>query len=176
MAYENVNGMWPAGTNDGRDLKPTAQEAIAGFRRLYRKAFGRPYRGKLILASGNRRTWYGSQSRTIRVNPDEGGRGWHEIVHSVSHMAASHLHRENHGPRHAFIERELIAHVVKSGWLDGKLKRPTKIVVRDPRAEAKKKLDNVRAKIKAWTTKRRRAETAIKKLMRKERYYAAQAA
>ena len=60
MAYERVNGAWPEGTNDGRDLKPTPQEALAGAKRLYRKAFGRPYKGKFIIATGNGRTTKGN--------------------------------------------------------------------------------------------------------------------
>lgn len=169
MAYESVNGAWPAGTNDGRSLKPTPQEALAGFKRLFRKAMGRPYRGKLILATGNRRTWYGTKPRTIRVNPDENGGGWHEIVHSVSHMASRSLYREGHGPRHAFIERELIEHVVSSGWLDGKLRRPERI--KAPVDRGAVKLARIEASIKRWTAKRRRAETALRKLGRQRAYY-----
>jgi hypothetical protein len=167
--YESVNGAWPAGTRDGRDLKPTPQEAIAGFRRLFRKAFGRPYRGKLILTSGSRRTWYGSKPRTIRVNPDERGGGWHEIVHSVSHMASRELYREGHGPRHAFIERELIKLVVDGGWLEGKLRRDPK-----PAAEinpVQTRRNATLASIARWTTKAKRADTALRKLRRRLRYY-----
>ena len=125
--YSSVNGAWPEGTNDGRDIVPTPQEALSGFKRLYRKAMGRPYKGKLHLVSGNRHTWYGEKPGTINVNPNEqsrgsrfhGGGGWHEIVHSVSHMASRRLYNEGHGPRHAFIERELIKMVVDGGWLEG---------------------------------------------------------
>jgi len=170
MAYERVNGAWPEGTNDGRNIKPTPQEALIGFRRLWRKAFGKPYKGKLILASGNRRTWYGSKSGTIRVNPDErGSGGWHEIVHSVSHMAAYSLYKEAHGHRHAFIERELIDYVVKSGWLEGKLLRAKK-----PKPQIDKKeqrLASINARIKRWESKRKRAETALKNLRKQQRYY-----
>lgn len=169
MAYESVNGAWPAGTNDGRDLKPTPQEAIAGFRRLYRIAFGRPYRGKIILASGNRRTWYGGPGRSVRVNPDERGGGWHEIVHSVSHMASRYHYRENHGYRHAFIERELIKAVVERGWLDGKLKREPKI--KPPVDRKAAALAITLTAIKRWEAKKRRAETALRKLGRRRTYY-----
>lgn len=169
--YATVNGQWPEGTNEGRNIKPTPQEALRGFRLLYRKAFGRPYRGKLILTTGRRRTWYGSRSRTIRVNPDESGGGWHEIVHSVSHMASYALYKENHGPRHAFIERELIQYVVSNGWLDGKLRRPEKIMVRDPAAEVRAKLALISDKTKRWQTKAKRAKTALAKLERQRKYY-----
>ena len=174
MAYERVNGAWPEGTNDGRDLKPTPQEALAGAKRLYRKAFGRPYKGKFILATGNRRTWYGSDRMTIRVNPDEqnkwrGGGGWHEIVHSISHMAANRLYGEAHGPRHAFLERELIDYVVSSGWLEGKLKRPVKPKPDiDPKEQRRKQ---ILSKIDRWERKKARAERALRKLARQRAYY-----
>lgn len=178
--YAGVNGRWPEGTRDGRDLKPTPQEALAAAKRLYRKATGKPYAGTFVLTSGNRRTWYsGSKRMTILVNPDEGafeldgkmvgGGGWHEIVHSISHMAALKLYGEAHGPRHAFIERELVDHVVKSGWLEGKLRRPQKAKPPvDPKA---KRYAQTLAGIKRWEAKLRRAENALKKLRVKKRYY-----
>ncbi len=170
--YGTVNGAWPDGTNEGRNVKPTPQEALSGFRRLYRVAFGRPYRGRLVLTSGNRATWYGSQSRTIRVNPDEDGGGWHEIVHSVSHMASRALYKENHGPRHAWIERQLIHHAVSSGWLDGKLKRPEKPpAVTDRATLIRRKLESIAAKSKRWQTKAKRAKTALAKLERQRKHY-----
>jgi hypothetical protein len=46
-------------------------------------------------------------------------------VHDISHWAGRRLYADYnpHDHRHAFIERKLAEHVVRSGWLDGKLKR-----------------------------------------------------
>lgn len=166
--YHAVNSHWPEGTDEGRAIKPTPQEAMRGFRMLYRKAFGRAYRGTLVLTSGNRRTGYGSKPGTVRINPDECGGGWHEIVHSVSHMASWRLYRENHGPRHAWIERELIAYAVSSGFLDGRLRREPKPAPEINRTQLRR--NKLLARIKRWEAKRNRAENAIRKLARSLRY------
>ena len=166
--YQSVNGAWPEGTNEGRDLKPTPQEAMSGARRLYRKAFGRPFKGTMKLTSGRRVTWI--RRGVFYVNPDERGNGgWHEIVHSVSHYACNRLHpnAKGHGAQHAFIERELIQYVVDSGWLEGKLRRPEK-----PPTDARTiKAERVAQRLAAWEAKHRRAETALRKLRKQARYY-----
>jgi hypothetical protein len=161
MAYESVNGQWPAGTNDGRDLKPTPQEAISAARRLYRFGMKKPWRGEIKLTSGRRVTWV--RRGVLYVNPDERGcGGWHEIVHSMSHLVARRLHGEAHGHRHAWIEKEMIAHVVASGWLDGKLRRAEK----PPVDRAAMKRERLAARLKAWESKARRADRAVAKLRR----------
>jgi len=165
--YDSVNGQWPEGTACGTAIKPTPQEAMAGAKRLYRKAMGRPFRGKVKLTSGRRDT--AIRRGVLYVNPDWRGGGWHEIVHSISHHASYRLYREAHGPRHAFIERELISYVVKSGWLEGKLRRPEQ-----PKAEIDIKTvrhHRILARIEAWERKKKRAESALKKLERQRRYY-----
>jgi hypothetical protein len=168
MAYESVNGAWPEGTNDGRDIVPTPQEALAGARRLYRKAFGRPFKGKMKLTSGRRYTYI--RCGIFYVNPNQNGDGgWHEIVHGISHYATARLHPRapGHGAQHAWIERELISYVVQSGWLDGKLRRPEKAKP-DPISQ---RHERVLAGIRRWEQKKRRAENALKKLARQRRYY-----
>lgn len=174
MAYESVNGQWPEGTNEGRSIKPSPQEAIAGAKRLYRIAFGRPFRGKMKLTSGRRYTYI--RSGIFYVNPDQRywtgqGGGWHEIVHGISHYASARLFpkAKGHGPQHAFLERQLIAEVVKRGWLDGKLKRPEKPKPVVDRNELE--LARIIARAKRWEARRKRAETALKKLARRRRYY-----
>lgn len=55
--------------------------------------------------------------------------------------------------------------MVTSGWLDGKLKS---------KERGPKKVDPIAPidlKIKRWQTKRKRAETALKKLLRQRAYY-----
>lgn len=168
--YQSVNSRWPEGTNDGRDLKPTPQEAMSAARRLYRFAMKRPFKGKMRVTSGNRYTWI--RSGVFYVNPDYRGGGWHELVHLISHQMAHRLYpgAKSHGGRHAFVEREMVEHVVSSGWLDGKLKsKATGPKTPDPIAA-------IDAKVKRWETKRRRAETALRKLKRQRAYYERKAA
>jgi hypothetical protein len=183
--YSSVNGQWPEGTRDGRDLKPTPKEALAAAKRLYRVGFKRHFRGKMKLTSGNRRTWI--RSGVFYVNPDLGagtidyrsrggviidrgsGGGWHELVHDISHYVTRRLYGDAHGFRHAFIEKEMIKAVVEGGWLEGKLIRPTK--PKPPVDEKALKLQRTLASIKRWRAKEKRAQTALRKLTRKSRYY-----
>lgn len=156
--YGEVNATWPA------EVPPlTGQEAISAARRLYRKAMGRALpAGKWTIASGNRRNKLWKR----RVNPE---RGWHDLVHHVSHYCAQRLYPNAppHGPGHSMLERDLIAHVVNSGWLDGKLRREPKAKP-DAREERKAR---VLVRIGMWERKKRRAETALKKLYRTKAYY-----
>jgi hypothetical protein len=172
--YQSVNGQWPEGTNEGRDLKPTPEEAIAAAKRLYRFAFKKPYRGEFKITSGRNYTF--PRWGVFNVNPDQRNGGWHELVHSMSHFATSRLYpnANGHGPQHAFMEREMIKYVVDSGWLDGKLrsKKKPKATV-DPRTV---RAARVAARIKSWEAKKRRAENALKKLQRSARYYEKQTA
>jgi hypothetical protein len=55
--YHSVNSRWPEGTHEGRDLRPSPQEAVAAARRLYRFAMKKPFPGKVRITSGNRYTW-----------------------------------------------------------------------------------------------------------------------
>ena len=174
MKYQSVNGQWPEGTNEGRALKPTPDEAVAAAKRLYRFAFKRPFRGKFKITSGRNYTW--PRRGVFNVNPDQRKGGWHELVHSMSHYA-THRQFPNakaHGPQHAFIEREMIKYVIDSGWLEGKLKSKRKPKLpADPKAV---RAARVAARIKAWEAKKRRAENALKKLQRSARYYQKQTA
>jgi hypothetical protein len=167
MAYERVNEEWPANTNAGRDLKPTADEATRAVKLLWRKWTKRPFPWTIRVTSGNRRTWIADRPKTFNVNPDERSGGWHEVVHSMSHLVAWKLHpgSKNHGAQHHWIEQEMVKHVVASGWLEGKLKRPEKPPV-DKKAA---KIANVALRIKRWETRRRRAETALRKLRQQQK-------
>jgi hypothetical protein len=170
--YQSVNGAWPEGTRDGRDLKPTPQEAITAAKKLYRFAMKQPFRGKVNLTSGRRITWI--RNHVLHVNPDERDGGWHEIVHSMSHYCARKLYRhavgfKPHDHRHAFLERTMIEHVVNSGWLEGKLRRPE-----NPKPESDVKTvryQRTLSKIETWEKKAKRAENALKKLVATKRYY-----
>lgn len=163
--YQSVNGSWPETVP-----VPTPQEAASAARRLYRLGMGKSFKGKVKVVTGNRHTWI--RSGTLFVNPN--GKhfgGWKDIVHGISHYV-HHRKFPNHKPHdgrgtHAFIERAMIEHIVNSGWLEGKLRRPEKEAP-SFRAIRKQRVDD---KITAWERKLRRAETALRKLRKQKAYY-----
>jgi hypothetical protein len=175
--YREVNAAWP----DPCPI-PTPQEAIRGVKRLIRRVhriaiddgaapnYLRLPKRRFKITSGRRITW--PRKGVWYVNPNErrgGGQGgWAEIVHSVSHWAQRHYWpRENpHGPRHVWIEKELTDYAVKN-LVGGQLKRPEKAKA-DP---VEMRSARVGAAIKRWEAKKRRAETALRKLRKQERYY-----
>lgn len=178
--YEHVNSAWPE-----QVPIPSDQEALAGARRLVRLALTlgppgvpvRKFSGGFKITSGNRRTW--TKSGVFQVNPNwYHGKvasfvGWQAIVHDVSHWAFNRMYNSrklgHHPAQHAFIERTLAEHVVQSGWLDGKLKRPgSPKPLRNLRAE---RAARVAARLVKWEAKRKRAENEVRKLRRKVRYY-----
>jgi hypothetical protein len=157
--YVKVNGSWPT------TLPPmTGQEAKSAAKRLYRLAMGRPFKGPIRVASGNRHTWlrYGE----MIVNPDQ---GWDRFVHDLSHYFFRRLHPalRPHDWRHAHLERQLIETVVSKGWLKGKLRREPK-----PKPDIRLvRHQRVLVRIKAWERKLKRAQTALRKLQKTKAYY-----
>lgn len=167
--YTSVNSKWPEGTNEGREIIPTPQEAISGAKRLYRKAFGKPFKGKVKLTSGRNYTYV--RRHVLYVNPNQktwqGNGGWHEIIHGISHHASQALWKENHGPNHATIERDLIEYTVSHGFLEGKLK--SKVAL--PPDKKSIQLDRTLASINRWEAKLKRAQRALIKLHQKRKRY-----
>lgn len=96
-------------------------------------------------------------------------RGWGRLIHDLSHDVFRRVYRGQrrpHDPLHARYETDIATWVVESGFLTGKLKPKPKVKrVRTPVDERVK----VEAAIKRWTTKARRADTALRKLKRKMR-------
>jgi hypothetical protein len=160
--------LWPAVVP-----KLTGPEALRAGRKLWRWA-----EGSLIpvrLTSGNRKTWTAWEGDTLvlKVNPDK---GWKTLVHYLSHLFH---YRANPGDRphskhHARFEAKMIREVIRRGWLNGALDdtRPRACkpppVVQDPRAV---KLERIEARITSWERKAKRAENALKKLRKQQRYY-----
>jgi hypothetical protein len=146
----------------------TGVEAVQAGKRLYRLVMGTTWKGKWKAGRGNHRTY--PRGSTFLINP---GQGWHNMVHDLSHYCHRQLHpgQRPHDGRgtHAFIERTMIQHVVNSGWLEGKLRRPEKP---KPSIDIKQvRYQRTLAKIKAWQTKQKRAKTALRKLERTKAYY-----
>jgi hypothetical protein len=165
-----VNSKWPANLT-----APEPAEAVRGAKRLYRRAIGHPWRGKVVLTSGRSHTWI--RRGVFFVNPkqnmferaDRGG--WPEIVHAIAHLAHRRLHPGDRPHSHAelYIERDLTDYVLAQGWLDGKLKskstpKPPRDIVRDRHAR-------ILAREKLWQAKQQRAQRALAKVQRERRAY-----
>jgi len=161
--YERVNSTWPS---DRKYPIPSDAEAIAGAKKLYRFMFGETFQGEIRITSGRRYTWI--RRGVMSVNPAYGWSGRRGIVHLLSHYAALKLYPTRlgyrpHGAEHARLEIRCIKEVLKRGWLDGALlpkEKPAPAEVNPKQVE----YDRVMARIKSWTTKAKRAETALKKL------------
>jgi len=161
-----VNDKWPRAYPI-----PTDQEAITGAKRLYRKAMGRPWPGKVKIVRGNRHTW--SRGWVLCVNPNQsnGFGGWRSIVHGISHYCHRRLNPrdKDHSSKQAYLERDLTDYVLEKGFLEGKLKS---------KATPKKKTDPVQTRYlkmierkKNWEKKSARAEKALQKVKTEIRQY-----
>ena len=166
--YRQVNEAWGRKRSELPALDGAeAITAVKALRRFATKEFKTPrFKGRYELTSGNRYTWI--RRMVYYVNPD---RGWWNLVHDVAHKVhfTTNPGTNPHDAKEAYIERAMIEYVVRSGWLDGKLKRPEKSKAeRDVKAERHKR---VLERLATWERKKRRAETAIKKLTKTVRYY-----
>jgi hypothetical protein len=79
-----------------------------------------------------------------------------------------YLNAPGHGAQHAFLEREMIQHVVCSGWLVGKLKRPE--MPKAPKDWPAIRYARVQKRIIVWTGKQRRADRMLRQLRRRQKY------
>jgi len=148
--YENVNNAWPA-TTPGVLTRAEAERAA---RKLVNHFKGPRH---AIRVS---RAWVTTPTSRFR---DSLNRGWRRMVHDISHDVWSAMapNAKNHGTWHAELEAEMVAYVVKKGWLSGTL-RPKVSAPRRPGPTDR--LATTLAALKRWESKRKRAETAIKKL------------
>lgn len=154
--YDDVNNAWRAAL----PLPAiTAKEASKFYLKL-RRRFGAPYKGRRAITP--RRVWAAPKGTANAL-----GTGWPRMVHDASHRVFAILHPtfKTHSSAHAELERRMIAYVVSQGW---HLPNPPKEkpTLAEKRADA---LSNVRARIKLWETKAKRANTALRKLRQKER-------
>ncbi len=163
MKYETINAQWPP-------VMPTltGPEAISAAKRLYRIAMGKPLKLKVKLTSGRRYTW--PRSGVLYVNPEGHHFGpWQDLVHDISHWCHRRLHPKApaHGAGHAWLEGELVAEVVRRGWLNGTLRQEAK-----PKPDLREvRHQRLLVRLDNWERKHRRAEKAIKDLRRKIAYY-----
>ena len=142
-------------------------EAIRAAKRLYRLVMGKPWHGTWKAGRGNHRTYPRWKTGPVfLVNP---GQGWHDMVHDLSHACWRRMKpgARPHAAGHAYVERQMIEYVVTHGWLDGKLKPKEK-----PKVDVKaKRYASIVKRLAQWERRKKRAETAIKKLKRQATGY-----
>jgi len=170
-----VNDKWPS------DLPiPTEQEAIAGAKLLYRKGMGKPFKGEVRLASGNRHTWI--RRGVLYVNPDRRRsrrKGWPDIVHHLAHYCQRRLYplAKPHSSQELYLERDLTAYVLEKGFLEGALKKePKKTLTAFEKTSLKyekteKAIGRANEKLKRLNSQILRTENRLKKLAKQKKYY-----
>lgn len=182
--YVAVNGAWPLPSN----LLPTltAKMAVKAFRALYRHRFHKPWHLKVVPVRGRRRrTWTDANPKAPKIGSKEWRKwgltvmivapdaGWHNFIHDLSHWMHSKQYPDQNAHKassHAAVEMDLIEQVVKRGWLDEQPKETVKVPKPKPDLKAVR-YQRVLASIKTWESKMKRAQTALKKLRRKQKYY-----
>jgi hypothetical protein len=95
-------------------------------------------------------------------------RGWGRLIHDVSHLLMRYRHPKfrPHDPPHDQIERDVQTLVELSGWLASPPAPSAQAVAEFRRQRSQERLESMRTRLAKWTAKRKRAETAIKKLTR----------
>lgn len=147
--YDAVNNSW-----DRAALPPlTREEAGRAAKKLMRHFAHRK-------SSWLRPCWISSKETTGHH------RGWGRLAHDVSHRVYHYEYRAavlrgGHSRTHAGIERAVIQHILKSGWLDGTLRPAPKAKRSKPTATDR--LVNTQAAISRWERKAKTATTYLKK-------------
>lgn len=167
--YDDVNSAW-----GGVTVPPiTQKESVPLFAKLIKK-FGRHEdRGTMVVpywARKGRRVWASPKPQDTTRASNGGLPGLGRMIHDASHVVFEWRHPTflTHSHRHAELEREMIQFVVTKGWHLPKPKKPKPAKVVPTAAD---KLARILAAEKRWTTKLKRADTALKKLARQRRYY-----
>lgn len=169
--YDRVSDAWP-------DELPelTGEEAVRAAAKLFRFVHGRRYTKPIRVGTGN--TLSGFDSHGIVVNPRRyrygnaenpvEDYGWEDMIHGLSHDFGRTRAERQHGGAHARLEIRMIKEVIKRGWLNGTLKAPERAPKPEPTKDElrAKKLVALEAKLKRWTTKLKRAQTAMRQLHR----------
>jgi hypothetical protein len=177
-----VNERW-----DGVQPVLSPEDSIKATLRLFRQAMGRPWTGKVRLATGNRRTWV--RSGVLVVNPDESSRGsqggLREIIHSIAHYAHYRLHPSEapHSRRQLLLESRLVTYAIKSGFAEGRVRRlgpaPQPKAAPEPKppvdkvvqkhARMVKRRDTYRAQVERLTRLLAKAEREVKDYQRRHK-------
>ena len=152
-----VNSKWK-GIPFERQIPQSGEEAIRGFKRLYRAATGRKFTGRVKVTSGNRFTW--CRRGVWSVNPNRQNsmyRGWPEIIHMISHWVERY-----HDHAQLRLERDLTDYALRHGFHEGKMApkpKPEKSETDLIEIEVKK----VDRRISAAEDRLKKAKAAIKR-------------
>lgn len=164
--YAEINAVWES------PKPPIGRvEANAAARELYR-VFGRKEDASAVQRFPLR--WRGPKDVRhcwLSPKPTTGHhKGWGRLVHDISHIVFRYRHPtfRPHDYGHAHLELDIAQYVMKAGWLEGKLRPPVKpkLTTQEKRQQRLQQLDRSLAR---WTTKAKRAQTALRKLRTKRR-------
>lgn len=153
-----VNRKWqslPHETIFAVDKKMAEKFVKKSWRKIMKGKF--PY--KIEFTSGNRHTWV--YRNVCRINPDK---GWKEIVHLWSHYLGRRKRFKPHGNEHLCVERDCTDLAIAE-FVGKQTPEKPKPSVTETRAA------NVDKRLLAWQRKLKRAQTAIQKLKRQQKYY-----
>lgn len=155
----------------------TREEATRAAKKLYRHFGGTEHGSVDMLTRARWRRHYRSKRGALpswvskhATAHDNNRKGWGALIHDVSHD----IHDQRtprlrpHDGAHAKLEAEVAAYVVAQGWLAGTLK-PSPKAKPTPHERRVAKLANLDKRIKKWTTRQKRATTALRKLSRQRR-------
>lgn len=149
VSTQQVFNVWP-------------RHAASYCRAMYKKATGRKLNLPIRYGTGNRLTW--ARDGVLTINPSS---GWKEINHDFTHWIERRTTGDAHSDHHLQLERDGAQMIRRRFLTDGpepKVEKPKRDLV----AERAKRVD---ANIERWEKKLKRAETALKKLRKKKRYY-----
>lgn len=119
-----------------------------------------PFIYKVKETSGNRQTW--CRGLVFYVNPAD---GWKEISHSLSHWITYKKGWKDHGEEHLRCERDLTNLAIEK--FVGKAPPPEK-----PKPDAAwRRYEKVLDGIDRWEKKLSRAQNALAKLRKQQKYY-----
>lgn len=159
VTYADVNGAWQSAK-----LPPiTVAEGSKRFRQLVRKFGGKKMTMPLWFG---RRSWASTQPLDMASTPYRWS-GLPNVVHDAGHWVHRRLHRnklKTHCAPHAALEKAMIEHVIAKGW-----HLPTAKPAPKAKPTKAERIAHAEKLLKKWMTKKRRAETAIRKLNAKAR-------
>jgi hypothetical protein len=174
--YNSVNEMF-----DGRTLPPiTREHSIKIANRIYRH-FGNKKYASNPARFRRPKSVTGSRSWIDKKGINDLNKGWRRLIHDTSHILFSRRYPQKrpHDPLHAALELQVAQFVVRefiekpalqaAGAALGAIFTETKSeTVKRQRAV---RYGRILERIDNWEKKKKRAETALKKLYKQKKYY-----
>jgi hypothetical protein len=113
----------------------------------------------------------GRKVRVPSIRPVWLREGWRRMVHDLSHRVHAWKSGPNvrpHAWNHVAWERAFVEHCIKKGWHLGALKAKPRAIKPKPDPKVLR-AERIEARLKAWRSRLKRADTAIAKLERVRR-------